>query len=362
MGNRVLRSGLMALLALLVCAAPVLARGYDMTVEVPVAEREPIPPICETWHELWPVVCNYYHQDGYLDNGDMVISYCDFINLNFQWYHIEAVREYPDRIEIDVVKVDKITQAPVPAPPTPPPFPNCEIWHEIEPDFCVFWHQEDYIDNGDGVISRCDYMKLEGEWYHVVAVQYNEYDSYTYLGLKRVYPSERRIYLDVDPPWKVHEIHPTPSVTFDVYVCLDCFGPPPEHGTRGTAFLFDRTFNGFKLGQFSLMGGLDFGDVEVDGWTLAAGAECVYPDQWGVACVGYVTYLYLGPDPGQIQLLPHPGTGREVLDCDFNSGFYCIYANLGVSMPPPEGEPGCECEAPAAVQPTTWGKIKAQYR
>ncbi|MEE8573472.1 MAG: hypothetical protein V3T20_09410, partial [Gemmatimonadota bacterium] len=53
-----------------------------------------------------------------------------------------------------------------------------------------------------------------------------------------------RIYLDVDPPTKVHEIHPNPSGTFDAYVCLDCFGT--DGGTRGTAFLLVRTFGGFK--------------------------------------------------------------------------------------------------------------------
>ena len=42
-----------------------------------------------------------------------------------------------------------------------------------------------------------------------------------------------RIYLDADPNNHVHEIHPGPSLTFNVYVCLDCFGP--GGGTRGTA-------------------------------------------------------------------------------------------------------------------------------
>ena len=168
-----------------------------------------------------------------------------------------------------------------------------------------------------------------------------------------------RIYLDADPNNKVHEIHPNASETFDVYVCLDCFGE--GGGTRGTAFLFERSFNGFKLGQTSLLGGLDFGDVEADGWTLAAGADCIYPVD-DIVCVGFVNYLFLGPDPGFIMLLPHPGTGREVLDCDFLSDFYCIYANLGVSMPPPEGEPDCDCEPPNPVEDSTWGGIKSLYR
>jgi hypothetical protein len=171
-----------------------------------------------------------------------------------------------------------------------------------------------------------------------------------------------RIYLDADPNNLVHEIHPGPSATFDVYVCLDCFGDDPYlSGTRGTAFLLVRTFGGFKLAQVALLGGLDFGDAEIDGWTIAAGAACVYPDIDGVVCVGVVTYLYTGPE-GTLDILPHPGTGREVLDCDFLSDYYCIYANLGVSMPPNPGEPDCDCPENNPVEDSTWGGIKGLYR
>jgi hypothetical protein len=173
-----------------------------------------------------------------------------------------------------------------------------------------------------------------------------------------------RIYLDVDPPNKIHEIHPTASATFDVYVCMDCFSA--DGGTRGTAFLLQRTFTGFKLSQTSLLGGLDFGDAETDpGWTLAAGADCVYPGAEGVVCIARIQYLYLGV-PGTLNLHPHglvePGTGSEVLDCDFASDFYCIYANLGVSAPPDPGEDGCDCEPPQPVEDSTWGGIKSLYR
>lgn len=148
-----------------------------------------------------------------------------------------------------------------------------------------------------------------------------------------------RIYLDAAPPNEVHEIHPAASSVFDVYVCLDCFGD--GGGTRGTAFLLQRTFQGFKLSQTALLGGLDFGDAEVDGWTIAAGADCVYPDEDGIVLVGVMQYLYLGV-PGTLDLLPHPGTGRQALDCNFDWDNYCINANLGVSMPPNPGEE-CYC-------------------
>ncbi len=44
-------------------------------------------------------------------------------------------------------------------PWVPPPF--CSIWHEISPDFCKEWHQVGYEDNGDGVVSACDYIILQ---------------------------------------------------------------------------------------------------------------------------------------------------------------------------------------------------------
>lgn len=171
-----------------------------------------------------------------------------------------------------------------------------------------------------------------------------------------------QIYLDADPPNFIHEVTPEPSAAFDVYVCLTCFGP--DGGTRGTAFLLTRTFGGFKLSQTSMMGGLDFGDAETDpGWTIAAGADCVYPDAADVVVVGVIQYLYTGPT-GTLDIHPHgdvePGTGREVLDCDFASDFYCIRANLGVGGPP---NPGEECECPSTpVNETTWGRLKAMYR
>jgi len=173
-----------------------------------------------------------------------------------------------------------------------------------------------------------------------------------------------RIYLDVDPPFGVHEVHPDVGTTFDVYVCLDCFGE--GGGTRGTAFLLVRTFSGFKLAQVAMLGGLDFGDAETDpGWTMAAGTDCVYPDVNGIVVVGSIQYLYQGA-PGTLDILPHgqvePGTGREVLDCEFASDFYCVYANLGVSMPPNPGEIGCDCEPASPVEDATWGSIKSLYR
>lgn len=171
------------------------------------------------------------------------------------------------------------------------------------------------------------------------------------------------IYLDADPPNKLDRVDPIASETFDVYVCLDCFNSCG--GTRGTAFLLERTFDGFKLSQNALLGGLDFGDAEVDGWTIAAGADCVMPDEFGIVCVGVITYLYLGV-PGTLDIVPHPGTGREVLDCCFLSDFYCVSGNLGVGMDPNPPEPDCVCDywinpPPAGQNPDVGIALHADY-
>jgi hypothetical protein len=167
-----------------------------------------------------------------------------------------------------------------------------------------------------------------------------------------------RIFLDADPPNEVTRLDLNPNDSFTVSVVLDCFGD--GGGTRGTAFLLVRTFSGFKLGQTAMLGGLDFGDAEVDGWTVAAGADCVYPDGDGIVVVGELQYLYLGT-PGTLTMQPHPGTGRNTLDCDFQEDDqYCVAGNFGVNDDAPAGEVNCDCDNP--VEESTWGAIKAFYR
>ena len=46
---------------------------------------------------------------------------------------------------------------------------DCQYWHEVAgPDSL---HQDDYGDAApaDGNVSLCDYIQLDGEWYHVVS-------------------------------------------------------------------------------------------------------------------------------------------------------------------------------------------------
>lgn len=48
---------------------------------------------------------------------------------------------------------------------------NCSTWHEIYPAFCANHHQDEYGDyNGDGQVSVCDAIKLDGQCYHITWV------------------------------------------------------------------------------------------------------------------------------------------------------------------------------------------------
>jgi hypothetical protein len=227
---------------------------------------------------------------------------------------------------------------------TPPQV--CDSLEETAPNPGNWYHVDTFSDYGAPGVDLGDSFELNfggnADWYWVHSAW--ETGGFAYM---QISPTPYLIFISPDQyeyqPW----VDPDPSEMFDIYVIVDCFGLPPTDGTRGTGVLFERTFQGFKLGQTNLMGGLDFGDVEVDGS--------------GSLCIGVVQYLYLGPG-GYVQLLPHPGTGKDIIDCDFNSNTYCISGNVGVWDDPPLGEEGCDCVEPSPVEPTTWGGIKALYR
>jgi len=177
---------------------------------------------------------------------------------------------------------------------------------------------------------------------------------------------ELAIFLDSDMDTGnavVNEICPDVNDQVLVYVCFDQFGV--GGGMLGAAFLFDRTFGGIKLTQTNMLGGLGFGDVEVDGWAITAGADCQFPDANGVIVAASVGYLYLGT-AGTITLLPHPVDGAVGSDCDNLFDTWCIASidshglsgNFGFCMTPDDGD----CIPPVPVENATWGSIKSLYR
>ncbi len=181
------------------------------------------------------------------------------------------------------------------------------------------------------------------------------------------------IFLDLDSDTAnavVNTVCPEVNETFVVYLCFDRFGEDGLGGTGvegllGAAFKFDRTFAGFKLLQSNLLPGLDFGDVEVDGWAITSGANCQFPDANGVLIGASIQYLYLGA-PGTITIVPHPIDGNSAADCNNELDFWCVHSilssdvsgNFGVCVEPPDGD----CQQLSPVEDATWGGIKALYR
>jgi hypothetical protein len=45
--------------------------------------------------------------------------------------------------------------------------PDGSPWHELFPNFCIIHNQDAYGDNGDGVVSVCDMITLDGVPYHI---------------------------------------------------------------------------------------------------------------------------------------------------------------------------------------------------
>ncbi len=155
-----------------------------------------------------------------------------------------------------------------------------------------------------------------------------------------------------DPPTHIddagYQVTPGMNETFTVYVVFRQFGA--GGGMLGAAFKFDRTFSGFKLLQTNLLPGLDFGDVEVDGWAITAGAECQFPTG-DILVAASAQYMYTGT-PGTITIIPHPVDGNSAADCTNELDFWEVYGHLGVNTDAPL--------SPVEVQ--TWSGIKALYR
>ncbi|NNF08249.1 MAG: hypothetical protein HKN21_15910, partial [Candidatus Eisenbacteria bacterium] len=57
-----------------------------------------------------------------------------------------------------------LDMASLPAPP------DCSTWHELYPAYCANSHQDSYMDNGDGCLSACDEIVLDGVTYHITWV------------------------------------------------------------------------------------------------------------------------------------------------------------------------------------------------
>lgn len=132
--------------------------------------REPIPPNCSYWHELYPNFCRQLHQNGYDDSdGNGEISPCDDILLNNDHYHIEWVGPtYHLSLAPGVPPGYWEPTDPVPGNPV------CQIWQQVYPQFGLLEHVDGWEDtDGTGDVSPCDHIFIGGVMYHVDEVALN---------------------------------------------------------------------------------------------------------------------------------------------------------------------------------------------
>lgn len=141
-----------------------------------LANLNDIPPNCADWEELWPNPGVIEHQGNYQDNGDGVVSPCDEIELDGEWWHITWAGptyylqnpEFPDQLLVAEPNLA----------PHDPANPTCEIWHEILPVFCEQFHVAEWHDADEsGAITPCDWVVIEkdGQFmeYHVEDIRLN---------------------------------------------------------------------------------------------------------------------------------------------------------------------------------------------
>lgn len=139
--------------------------------------------VCTWWRQLWRCG-NLYHVINYKDNGDGVISACDYIKTEMteaygvpqdppyvSWKHIERVTAtlklrklgFSDSMFVEFTggmdSISRVTEQD----------PRCTWWHEVWPDWCRYYHLSSWGDNGSGSLDSCDTIDLV-EYWHVIDV------------------------------------------------------------------------------------------------------------------------------------------------------------------------------------------------
>lgn len=117
--------------------------------------------------------------------------------------------------------------------------PNCSTWHELYPDYCTVRHQSEYFDtDGDGCLSPCDGIQLDGQWYHIEWVGWTVFcgDGTWTLEPADINPTDPTVtsWFEVAPNYgKVHKLESWTradgeAVDFDVTIRADGHTALPE--------------------------------------------------------------------------------------------------------------------------------------
>jgi hypothetical protein len=136
-----------------------------------------------SWHEVWPDYCKIWECFFWDDtNGNGILDLCDWLcffdpdtGLDICMHVFEVLTDIevqaedppePARKWLD--REDLNPFEPIPDPLGP--------WHELWPTYCRMWDCIEWIDNDNGVLDTCDYIRLDAPtapaptWWHVERV------------------------------------------------------------------------------------------------------------------------------------------------------------------------------------------------
>lgn len=114
------------------------------------------------WHELWPKYCAIWRLDHI--EGDGQLRACNYAVFDHGRFHIDWVGP-TYFLDCYGIVAEPSGDASTDSDPTG------EVWHEVYPDYCKEWVVDGWEDaDGDGTVSECDIVILNGEVCHVQRV------------------------------------------------------------------------------------------------------------------------------------------------------------------------------------------------
>lgn len=161
-------------------------------------------------------------------------------------------------------------------------------------------------------------------------------------------------------------IDPTPFTTVRAYIGVSRLGSGPD-GLTVVSFRLNNLIAGcpgiVATQSFTnlLPGNLAIGDpFGATGVTIAS-TQCMSLSYTGVLYVGHADFFYLG-GACDVLILDHAEYPRWVVDCETpgEASPYCVWSHGGIAKNPVSGDQGCYPNT--AVEPKSWGAIKAMYR
>ncbi len=149
-----------------------------------------------------------------------------------------------------------------------------------------------------------------------------------------------RLYIDFDPPNRVHTISPDVNDEVDAYVMVDCINPgnlPGGLRTISFRLAVDADVSARPWFESLLPGEMRVGNWR-DGITMAS-APCTGESP---VAIGVLHLRYLGK-PGVVRILDHPQFPRWIVNCESGTTRYCVASDGGIGMSAPVRNNGCEC-------------------